>query len=379
MERSKREFLELTRSALWDIEPDVSLFKEGTDWAKVLQLAKQQTLQGVISVAIERLPLSLRPSRSEALRLHQTVVLNRQCREHQVEVLAKLLDLVASVGVEKPVLLKGLGVGLNYPDPSLRMCGDIDLYVGEKHYFEVWDFVCSKFGIERSQNESDHHFDFDFMDTHIEIHRYATAPNSVAFHSREFMEWSATQLEGNEVREVEIEGVKVYLPSYNFDFIFIFYHSWRHFLTGGVGLRQLCDWACYVSAFSEKFNREELKRLIKLFKLHTPISLFATICVQELGVSADKFSDIVSTSESRYNRVLDKIWSGGNFGFYSKIREVKSRTIIQRKLRSFRAQLHDMSFMASIDCVYAIKFYVPFFTTRILNALKHFKRLGDKI
>ncbi|MFR9668370.1 MAG: nucleotidyltransferase family protein [Rikenellaceae bacterium] len=379
MDRSRKQLLELTRSALWDKEPDTSLFEEGVDWEKVLRLAKEQTLQGVVSVAIERLPFSLRPSRTEALHLHQIVSLNRTYRAHQVEVLAKLLELVARAGVERPVLLKGLGVGLNYPDPTLRMCGDIDLYVGSENYYRVWDFICAEFGIEREESLADHHFDFDFMNTHIEIHRYATAPSSVVFHSREFMEWSVEQLEGDQLREISIDGVKVYLPPYNFDFIFIFYHSWRHFLTGGVGLRQLCDWGCYLSAFAEKIDRVELKWLIKLFKLHTPISLFATVCVRELGISADKFGDLASTTERRYIRVLDKIWSGGNFGFYRKIRERKSRTVIQRKWRSLRAQLYDMLFMVSIDWVYALKFYIPFFASNIGAALRGYKKLGDKL
>ncbi|MFR9603771.1 MAG: nucleotidyltransferase family protein [Rikenellaceae bacterium] len=377
--RSKQQLLELTRSALWGTEPNVTLFEEGVDWAEVLRLAKEQTLQGVISAAIERLPLELCPPRSERLRLHQITTLNRTYRGHQVEVLAKLIELVGSVGVERPVLLKGLGVGMNYPDPSLRMCGDIDLYVGEKYYFKLWEYICKEFEVEKEEDGASHHFDFDFMDTHIEIHRYATEPSSVAFHSREFMEWSVEQLEGDELREVEIDGVKVYLPPYNFDFIFIFYHSWRHFLTGGIGLRQLCDWSCYASAFSNRLDRTELKRLIKLFKLHTPISLFATICVRELGVSAEKFEDLASTTERRHSRVLDKIWSGGNFGFYSKIRGQKSQTVIGRKWRSFRAQLHDMSFMVGIDWVYAIKFYTPFFASRIANAIRGYKKLGNKL
>ncbi len=377
--RSKEQFLELIRSALWCAEPDVALFEEGVDWAEILRLAKEQTLQGLISAAIERLPLTLRPSRTQGLRLHQTVALNRQRRGHQVAVLEKLLEIVKRAGVERPVLLKGLGVGMNYPDPTLRMCGDIDLYVGEKHYQRVWDFICSELGIEKEKSHSDHHFDFELMGTPIEIHRYATSPMSIASHRGEFMAWSETQLEGTHVREVEIDGVKVCLPSYNFDFIYIFYHTWKHFLTCGVGLRQLCDWSCYVSAFADRIDREELKQLIDMFKLYTPISLFATICVRELGVSAEKFGDLVSTDERRYSRALEKIWSDGNFGYYSKIRGAKSRTIFQQKWRSFRAQLDGMAFMASIDCIYTIKFYSSFFSMRIAAVLRHYKSLGNKL
>ncbi len=379
MERSRNQLLELTRCGLWDNEPNLTHFVDGVNWAMVLKLAKEQTLLGVISTAIERLPSSLRPSRGEVLRLHHTVTLNRQYRSHHIKVLERLIELMHHVGVERPVLLKGVGVGMNYPDPSLRQCGDIDLYVGEEHYYRVWDFICKEFGIERKEEISYVHFDFDFMDTHIEIHKYATAPEGVPFHRSEFMAWMKSQLEGDELREVELEGVKVYLPPYNFDFIYIFYHSWRHFLTGGIGLRQLCDWGCYVSTFSDKFDREELLRLIKLFKLHTPISLFATIAVRELGISHEKFLDCVSTNDRRYDKVLDRIWHGGNFGFYRKVKNVKFRNILDRKWCSFRAQFHDMVFMGRIDWIYAIRFYFPFFITHIGYAIKGYKKLGDKL
>ncbi len=370
MERSRKQFLELTRSALWGTEPDYAIFEEGIDWAKVLQLANEQALQGVISSAIERLPLILCPSRTEALRLHQRVVLNRQRREHQVEVLAKLLELVARAGVEKPILLKGLGVGQNYPDPSLRMCGDIDLYVGEKHYHEVWNFVCSELGIEREESLANHHFDFEFMGTSVEIHRYATAPDSVAFHSREFMEWSTMQLEGDEVREVEIDGVKVCLPPYNFDFIFIFYHTWRHFLMGGVGLRQLCDWACYASAFADKLDHSEIDRLLKLFRLEKPFSLFATIVVKALGVTPDKVLGYASTDGNLYKSALERVWSRGNFGQCNTDLERRSKGFVARKFLGTIAMVQDMRYLMKIDWRYALRFYRLSFIRSVRFALK---------
>ncbi|MFR9503011.1 MAG: nucleotidyltransferase family protein [Rikenellaceae bacterium] len=367
---SKKQLLELTRSALWGLELDGSLFEGGINWTEVLQLAKEQTLQGVMSAAIERLPLSLRPFRNETLRLHQVVSLNRTYRGHQVEVLAKLLELVARIGVDRPVLLKGLGVGLNYPDPSLRMCGDIDLYVGEKHYFEVWDFVCFELGIEKEESHSDHHFDFDFMDTHIEIHRYATAPNSVAFNSSEFMEWSVAQLEGDELREVSIEGTKVYLPPYNFDFIFIFYHTWRHFLMGGVGLRQVCDWGCYASTFADKVDRVEVERLISLFRLEKPFSLFATIAVRALGVAPDKFLGYATADDKLCDSALERVWGRGNFGYYNVDLKRRSKGFVARKILGSTAMVRDMGYLMTIDWRYALRFYRFSFVRSVRMAFK---------
>ncbi|MFI3293622.1 MAG: nucleotidyltransferase family protein [Rikenellaceae bacterium] len=370
MKRSREQLLELTRCALWGGDPDVALFEEGVNWVEVLRLAKEQTLLGLISTAIERLPLLLCPSRSDTLRLHQMVSLNRTYRGHQVEVLAKLVELVERAGVKRAVLLKGLGVGLNYPDPSLRQCGDIDLYVGEGHYFRVWDFVCRELGIEKEESHSDHHFEFEFMGISIEIHRYPTAPDSVAFRSREFMAWCVEQLEGDELREVSIDGVWVYLPPYNFDFIFIFYHTWRHFLMGGVGLRQVCDWACYVSAFADRVDRSEIKRLVALFRLERPISLFATIAVRALGVVPEKFLGYADIDNKLYESALERVWSRGNFGYYNVDSQRRSRGFVARKFLGSIAMVRDMWYLMTIDWRYALRFYRLSFIRSIRMALK---------
>ncbi|MFI3265240.1 MAG: nucleotidyltransferase family protein [Rikenellaceae bacterium] len=378
MELSKEQMLELTRCGLWGRELNLSLFAQGVDWDEVLQLAKQQTLLGIISVAIEKLPMSMRPERNKALRLHQMVLLNKQYRKHHVEVLGKLLELVGRAGVERPVLLKGLGVGLNYHDPTLRQCGDIDLYVGEDYYFKVWDFICLELGVEKEENFSDHHFDFEFMDTNIEIHRYATAPRSVAFNNEEFQKWSKSQLEGDELREVSIDGVSLFLPPYNFDFIFIFYHTWRHFLTGGVGLRQLCDWGCYASTFSDKIDRSEIKRLVTLFKIEKPISLFATIVVRALGVAPEAFFCYAVANDRLYESALEKIWSRGNFGSYNVDLQRRNKGFVARKFLGIFAMFRDMNFLATIDRRYALRFYYLSFFTSVRFAVKELQQSKSK-
>ncbi len=374
MERSQEQLLELIRCALWRTEPSDKLFDESVDWEAVLRLAKEQTLLGVAYAAIERLspPLS-RPARGEMLRLHQRVTLNRQHWGYHVEVLGQLLALLKSRGVEQPVLLKGLGVGLNYPEPALRQCGDIDLYIGDNHYAQACDILCDELGIARYESYEGHHVNFTYKDVVIEIHRYAIPKESVAFGGREFSRWATSQLQGEALRSVSIEGVTLFLPSYDFDFIYIFYHMWRHFLIGGVGLRQMCDWGCYVSAHSDKINRKEIKRLLAIFRLEKSISICATIAVKSLGVSPEKFVGLADTSVCGYDRLLEKIWSGGNFGFYRKGRYVPIHNVLRRKLHNLRFYLVDMLFVFRIDWIYGMRFYALLFEYRIKVSIKEMK------
>lgn len=368
--RSKQQLLELIRSSLWGSEADINLFEKGVDWAEVLQLAKEQTLLGVVSAAIERLPLSLHPSRGDRLRLHQKVALNRIYRGHQVEILAEMIEMVKRAGVEKPVLLKGLGAGLNYPDPGLRQCGDIDLYVGDRNYIAVCEFIRKELSLKEEKNYSEHHFTFTFRGNIVEIHRYATAPNSVAFRSGEFIEWSMEQLEGEELREVSIEGVRVYLPPYNFDFIYIFYHTWRHFLTGGVGLRQMCDWACYTSALYNNIDREEIMRLVTLFRLERAVALFASIAVRALGVAPEKIFGYDKIDDQLYQSAMERIWSRGNFGYYNVDNQRRTKGVVARKYLGTIAMARDMKYLMRIDWRYALRFYSMSFVRSVRLAMK---------
>lgn len=385
MNSSRAQLLDVTRSALWGSPLMPTLWEGGANWSALIALSKRQTLTPTLSAMIKRIPLVAQPSRNEALKLHNITTINRLRRSQQIEALSHLLPLIHRAGVERPVLLKGLGVGLNYPDPTLRMYGDIDLYVGDTHYDRACSFISKELNIEGKEGKegkevlSDYHFEFRFMNCRIELHRYANSPSAIPFQGEEFMRWSRSELEGNSLREVDIEGIKLNLPPPNFDFIYIFFHIWSHLMTEGIGLRQLCDWVCYVESFSDRLDREELARLIKRFRFTTPLSLLATLCVRELGIAAERFEGLASCNNNQYQRVMDKIWSGGNFGFYARANFSTSRTVIERKFLSFRGQLRNMLFMLKLDWRYTIMFYARFFYIRITRALNQFSTLLDPV
>lgn len=372
---SKAQFLELTRAGLWGTVPDVALFEGGVDWQEVLLLAKQQTLLGVVSVAIEKLPTTIRPPRAAALKMHQMVTLNRGYRAHHIEVLGKIYELLKRAGVERPVLLKGLGVGLNYIDPGVRQCGDLDIYIEQKKYESCCEFLVAELGVVRnSETEDDHHFSFDFCDTHIEIHQNATPRRNVVYRGQEFVDWSTEQLEGASLREVEIEGVKIYLPPHNYSFIYIFYHTWWHFLMGGIGLRQFCDWCRYIETFSEEFDREEIDRNIARFKLKQPIAIFSTIAVKELGLNPEKLPSYEPVADDVYQGALNKVWCDGNFGRYNPDMARRKEGFFKRKLWGLMASIKEVSYLFSINRGYAIRFYFQSTRYRVACAFKELFR-----
>ncbi|MFI3294902.1 MAG: nucleotidyltransferase family protein [Rikenellaceae bacterium] len=379
MDTSREQLLELIRCGLWTTDPDLSLFEVGVDWDRVLRLACEQTVSGIIYPVIEKLPSSLRPSRSSTLRLHQLILLNKQHRSCHVVVASRVCELLRGAGITCTVLLKGVGVGANYPDPSLRQCGDVDIFVGEEFYLLAMEFLSLEFALGDIDTSNDQHFDFEYMQTHIEIHRWVTSPKGVAYRGREFIRWSESQLTSDRVRRVVVDGAELTLPPLDFDFIYIFYHTWRHFLVGGVGFRQFCDWCRLVYTFSQEFDRDEICRLIAYFRLETPIAIFSTIAVEVLGLDPSRLPCYRPVSPRLMHKALLKVWEGGNFGFYRPERKSPSRTVLHRKWCSFRILVSNMRFMLSIDWVYALRFYRGAFSRSIRASFKQFKTLNRKL
>lgn len=375
---SKEQLLELTRCGLWDREPNLELFRNSINgsvdgesninWQLIIKLAKEQTLLGIVYSAICKLPKELQPKRDILMRLHTMLTLNRQYYALHSEVLGKLLKLLKDGGIERPVLLKGLGVATNYLDPTIRQCGDIDLYVGESLYKKACDIIInSGDAVYDDYSEgSDHHFHLKYCNVDVEIHKNATYATSIAYHSREFMQWNREQLEGGELRVVTIGREEVHLAPYTFEVVYLFYHAWRHFLSGGIGLRQFCDWSRYINAFYDKIDSEALAKLLKYYGIERPFALFSAIAVEELGLPKERFPNYNLAKAKGYKKVLDRIWYGGNFGFYRESRSVRKITIFGRKMQTLRCILSDMFFVFKIDPLYTLNFYVPSIAHRVV-------------
>ena len=132
---SQQQFLELLRAGLWGRPADIGLFadKENVDWKAILRMAREQTVIVIVADGIETLPEELWPPRKAMLQLMMMRVRTQQMHQLLNSTLNLVTEALNAQGIPS-VLLKGQGVAQNYRIPESRMCGDIDLYVGEENY-----------------------------------------------------------------------------------------------------------------------------------------------------------------------------------------------------------------------------------------------------
>lgn len=287
---------------------------ESIDWKAVLALAQQHAVVGTIINSVQLLPGRLRPSGSTFSKMNKFALGLIQANLVLDKTAGRLADFLREQQIPG-VLLKGQGVARYYPTPQVRQTGDIDFYVGKKLYRQAVDLCRSKLAANPAEcEETSAHFSFEMDGVEIELHRLAARMFS-PFRGRRFQRWIEQELERSpRRRELVLGGSQVVLPPVDFDALFIFYHAWFHYVTGGIGLRQLCDWAVIFQTRGSELNYAGIVENLRRFGLVKPWKLYACIAVGYLGVAPDRMPLYDPAYAAKAEKILDEIVAGGNFG-----------------------------------------------------------------
>lgn len=222
-------------------------------------------------------------------------------KQHK-RVICDLANFYQQHGI-KMMLMKGVGLSLDYPSPSHRPCGDIDIYLyGD---LEKGDYLIKKeYGIEIN-TERHKHTVFTFEDVKIENH-YDFANHHKHKSSKKLDNWlKKDSIAGS--KECTDIGANVFLPSANFDAVFLIRHAASHFAAEEIVLRHLLDWAFFVEKHYDEVDWEWQWEICKEQNMHKFLLAINNICVHNLGFDASKFR--TGGDEALTERVLNEILS----------------------------------------------------------------------
>ena len=287
-------------------------------WGKLFSLARSQSVLGLVANGVlsdatlsNRIPAELKT------RLKNFVMANLTTHSMLDNTLIHVVTLLEEAGV-RSVLLKGQGLARYYPMPRLRQCGDIDLYVDEKDYLKAYNLICpiaTRIDDVTALTEGKH-FHVTIGKVVIEIHRFAELHSSSTLNDV-FQEYASEGLH-NDLVVFEFSGVKVMTPADNFNAFYIFNHLWYHFITEGVGLRQLCDWMMFLHSRCSVLDLDYLKVLLERMGLMMPWKVFGCVLVNYLGMPEHEFPFYDGKYLSKSHSLMSRILSEGNFGRESK-------------------------------------------------------------
>ncbi|MBR1514969.1 MAG: nucleotidyltransferase family protein [Bacteroidales bacterium] len=331
MTPTESQYFALLRAALWAQPVSMS---EPIDWKGIMRIANHHGNTALLSDVATRMTGDNSPGAKMQAKMRDSM---RSNLVHQMNLKSILISVVQNFrqhGVE-PVLLKGFGLAMLYPNPSLRQFGDIDLFVGLGQFHEACALVrempgCYNWGMEVDVGR---HYNVDFGPYPMEIHRVSAD----VIDEEENKTYAAIEQDGlfDNARKVDWEGFELSVPSKEFMVFFTFFHAWHHFLTSGVGLRQLSDVAMALHAYAGEMDLNKLHSWIAGMHLTEPWQAFGSLMVEHIGLSQAEmpfYTDKCGrTAQKLYKRIMEE----GNFRRDLKFKKRRPKRRVWQKLHSF--------------------------------------------
>ncbi len=283
----------------------------------------------------------------------------------------------------KCCLLKGDSVGRLYSNPHARVSGDVDILIDEndeKKSIEILKELEFKI-VEREKNG--HHFeaysyDNGLLEVHIQLYSNSTADlifDGEINYSKDYV-------------KIELpSGKSFYTLNINDTAFYLTAHFLKHFINGGVGLRQIVD----MLVFFEKYKNEiDFDLYFKTFdKLRYSKLICAVLKLGNEWFNLD-FKIPYEINDETYIKFLTCIEENGVFGngdksfsrFYSafvKKRAGKKYTQSYKKTTKLRRLFPTFKNMKAIFPILSkMSFLLPFtYVIRIAKAMFNVKKKKD--
>ncbi len=304
------------------------------EWSLLYSLASKLSVVGIAYAGICKLPKGRRPpldlafqwaSEAEAIRGHNRLV-NDEAR--------RLTELFAGEG-RRSAILKGAANARLYPDRFMRQCGDIDIWIdggrdsvigllgrlglmepepqaitGRKMtYEEKYAEAKRKLNVKVSGHHV--HLAHDAATVTVEAHFLPSSGNLNPFTNKRLMKFL-----NDEISKTELVPEGFYVPSLKFALAMQLSHIQRHFMAGGIGLKQITDYYVLLQQASDS-ERLEIAKNLRSFGLLRVTKALMWVLGHIYGLERDR---MLCEPNERYGKwMLGVILEGGNFGFYYKV------------------------------------------------------------
>ena len=248
----KQLFLEALNASLhgervrWENPLDVK------DWAALFQLAQEHQVLPMIFEAVYACPAA----QSADARLMQLA--KRQTMQSVMMQAMKTGELLALVkhlraaGVT-PCVVKGAVCRSLYPHPDHRISGDEDVLIPPEQFERCHEAMLA-FGMRPAEPQQDiqsaHEVPYGKPGSplYIELHKHLFPPENDAYgdFNRFFADAHAHTV------ETMVDGVPLTTLCPTDHFFYLICHAFKHFLHSGFGIRQVCD----IVLFAGRYGRE---------------------------------------------------------------------------------------------------------------------------
>lgn len=229
------------------------------DWTALLRLAGEQKLLPLVYAAVRGTPgFAAAPEAVRAAARRQTM---REAAAQTVhtEAFLRLYQALRAEGLA-PVVVKGIVCRALYPQPELRPSSDEDLYLtaAEMPRFHA---VLLRAGFVLTEPERDyrsaHEARYVHPDTGLVVEgHWALFPTEYAVYAALNVQLPDLM---QRAQDWESGGVTLRVPDACDHLIFLLLHAFKHFISSGVGVRQLCDIALWMRRFGAQIDWQRVR------------------------------------------------------------------------------------------------------------------------
>ncbi len=306
MTETENVLLQLTVRALFGASTDFD--PSAVDWKELYKEASNQALTLLIWDTLTKEERAIIP-KEISTRWEQTafvhIMNNENLRYEQEQVLKALEDVGISC-----VILKGSSSAACYPKPELRIMGDIDLLVKPEEQMDAVKILQAQ-GYGEVLDEDHHcHMAIHKDKFTVEVHR---EPNGLFVDAQSECAKKVKVYLDDAVDHRQLEHGLPVLPD-DMQALTLLIHKLEHFLTSGLGLRQLCDWAVFVDKRMDEKLWAELEPKLKEFGLLYFTGIMTKACMDYLGLPPDSAPWAMEYDSTTAGQVMEQILKEGNFG-----------------------------------------------------------------
>ena len=255
------------------------------------------------------------------------------------------------------VILKGIAAAYYYPKPELRGLGDVDFLTDKRFVKEIEKAVVAKGYVNYLDNER--HITFKKSGKMLELHRELPG---VPYGKK-------GEIVNNFVADIfeKSEGVKCLncnfkMPNDLHHAVVLLLHTAHHLVSEGVGLRHLCDWACFVSKTQgNDFWDKEFIPFLRQIGMYNFTAILTKTCAVYLKIPCPHWAE--DQDDVVCDELMRDIIIGGNFGEFDKSRKGSGMMISEHgKGGTQNSKAYNMfrALHTSMRTVYPILYKAPY-------------------
>lgn len=305
MIKVQESLLKILSDVLWRNTSEYTYSEQ--EWEDILSTAEDQgvlllALQGCTSIRQQVSAASWLKWRSKML---STMINNEVLMEAQ----SKIAEALKNESIPYAVL-KGASLSACYYNPFARALGDIDLLVPVQFVDQASEILISQ-GFCAPEDSFAHPYHIDFYKNSVvaELHdAVSTFPDSPAgTEAKQYMESWPEQL-----RQKHIGNYTFNCLSDSHQALSLLLHMERHMTTGCIGLRQLCDWAAFLTSVIPDYFANRIVPELKLCGLKKFAGVLTKTAIRYLGLHSAYGMPFQSVRECDIQAMIEEILRTGS-------------------------------------------------------------------